>query len=136
MDKKILIGSGIILLIIICGILIGKNFQNLKNNQVDSVTQTDNDLLKKMATNKDSDFKCVNDVDCKFVFTKMEESCTSCTYSSVDWECFEKERAKQEWAKWAEQHKNILCEKCLESETDFDKFECKCINNACIKNNK
>jgi hypothetical protein len=77
---------------------------------------------------------CNTDSDCEFVFTKMENSCQSCDYSSDDWMCMEKNSAESWWTKWSEQHSNIQCEMCLES--NFKMFECKCQNNKCIKNRK
>ena len=139
MNKKKLILLVVVLFVviaIICVILLSEKFQIFQDNLDNNIVQKSNDSSKKIENIKDISFMCSNDADCEFVFIKMEENCEDCSYSSTNWVCFGKELAEQERAKWVEQHKNIFCEKCLESETDFDKFECKCINNTCVKNNK
>lgn len=92
-------------------------------------------VLNSVKFNKKSDESdCSNDLDCKFIYTKMEYSCPSCKYSSDDWICMEKKIAENWWAEWSRQHSNIQCEMCLESESEYKMFECKCQNNKCIKN--
>lgn len=138
MNKKILLGLIILIIIVASALYVfinSKKPQSSKTNPIDTTRTLDTSLKKQMDNQKD-ELGCENDNDCKFVFTKMEYSCPSCSYESDNWVCMNKESAEQEWIEWSKQHSDVQCEMCLKSESDFDNFECKCSNNSCAKNRK
>jgi len=137
MNKRITIG--LIIFLIIAGGIFYTVFSNGNKRKTENNTTRniqDNSSSKTIENAKINNYECDMDLDCEFIYTKMEHSCPSCKYSSDDWVCAGNESAENWWSEWSRQHSDVQCEMCLESESEIKMFECRCQNNKCVKNKK